>query len=95
VALTATVAAVDREEIAARVDRLAREHEGEAFVAAVEELASGLDQEERDVLGAVLLDRSRALQDAAAERSSAKGWIRRTLDVDAHLQRRASRDDDR
>jgi hypothetical protein len=76
------VAAVERDEIATRVDELAREHEGPAFVAAVEELASGLDQEERDVLGAVLFDRSRALQDAAAERRSAKGWIRRTLSLE-------------
>ena len=78
---------MERKEIAARVDALAREHEGPAFVAAVEELAGGLDQEERDVLGAVLLDRSRALQDAAAERKSAKGWIRRTLSLERTRRR--------
>jgi hypothetical protein len=87
VALTDTVRAMEREQIAARVDALAREHEGAEFVAAVEELANGLDQEERDVLGAVLLDRSNALQDAAAERRSAKGWIRRMLDVNARRHR--------
>jgi hypothetical protein len=88
VALTATVAAMEREEIAARVDELARAHTGPAFVAAVEDLAGGLDPDERDVLGAVLIDRSRALQDAADQRASAKGWIRRTLSVDSRARRR-------
>jgi hypothetical protein len=56
-------------------------------VTAVEELARGFGQEERDVLGAVLLDRSRALQDAADERATAKGWIRRTLSIDTRRRR--------
>jgi hypothetical protein len=79
---------VRREEIAARVDALAREHEGKEFVAAVEELAAVLDQGDRDVLGAILLERAQALENAAVERAEAKGWIRRTFDVDAHLGRR-------
>jgi hypothetical protein len=79
---------MEREEIAARVDELARVHTGPSFVAAVEELAGGLGQEERDVLGAVLLERSRALEDAADQRANAKGWIRRTLSVNTRAHRR-------
>ena len=82
------VGAMTRDEIAARVDELARRHEGPGFVAAVEGFAVGLDQEERDVLGAVLVERTGAFEAVAEERAQAKGWIRRTLDVDAHLDRR-------
>ena len=78
-----------REEIEAHVDELAREHTGARFVAAVQELSAGFDQEERDVLGAVLLERSRAFEGAAAERARTKGWIRRTLDVNGRLHRDA------
>jgi hypothetical protein len=78
---------VTRDEIAARVDELAAEHEGQAFVAAVKELSDGLDRGDRDVLGAVLLERARALEDAVEERMQAKGWIRRTLDVDPRARR--------
>ena len=77
-----------REEIAARVDALAREHEGKEFVAAVEELSGVLDQEDRDVLGEILLERAQVLESAAVERARAKGWMRRTFDVDAHLRGR-------
>jgi hypothetical protein len=71
---------VTRDEIAARVDELAAEHEGRDFVAAVEELSDGLEQEERDVLGSVLLERANVFENAARERLRAKGWLRRTLD---------------
>lgn len=84
-----------RDEIAARVDELAREHEGPKFVAAVEKLSEGLDREGRDVLGAVLVERSGAFASAAAERAEAKGWLRRTLDPNTHLQRRRRRGLDR
>jgi predicted nucleic acid-binding Zn ribbon protein len=76
-----------RDEIAARVDELAREHEGPAFVAAVEGLSVGLDQESRDLLGAVLMERARALEGAADERARAKGWLRRTLAINTRLHR--------
>ena len=69
-----------RDEIGARVDELAALHNGPEFVAAVEELADGLDQEERDLLGAVLLERASVFESAARERLRAKGWLRRTLD---------------
>jgi hypothetical protein len=60
-------------------------------VAAVTELSAGLDREERDVLGAVLLERARALEDAVEERAQAKGWIRRTLDVETRARRGVDR----
>ena len=68
------------EELEARVDALAAEYEGEEFVAAVRELASGLDAEERDVLGAALLRRAGTVEWAIRERYRAKGWWSRTLD---------------
>ena len=80
-----------RDEIAARVDALAAEHEGQAFVSAVKELSEWLDEDERDVLGAVLLERARALEDLAEERVRAKGWIRRTLDPNTRAHRDAGR----
>jgi predicted transcriptional regulator len=71
---------VTRDEIAARVDELADAHSGPDFVAAVEALADELDQEERDALGAVLLERANIVESATRERLRAKGWLRRTLD---------------
>jgi hypothetical protein len=71
---------VRRTQIEARVDEIAASHRGQAFIAAVQELSAGLDQEDRDVLGAVLLERANAFENAAEERAHAKGWFRRTLD---------------
>jgi hypothetical protein len=50
---------VSRRRIELRVDELASEHEGEAFVAAVKRYASGLDEDERRVLGDVLVERAK------------------------------------
>jgi hypothetical protein len=69
-----------REEIAARVDELASDRRGGEFVAAVEALSAGLSQHERDILGAVLLERAAVFESAARERLRAQGWLRRTLD---------------
>jgi hypothetical protein len=69
-----------REEITARVDELACDLRGPEFVAAVEELSAELDQDGRDLLGAVLLERAGAFENAVAERAGAKGWLRRRLD---------------
>ena len=76
-----------RTEIEARVDELAAVHRGKDFVAAMRELSDGLEQEERDILGAVLLGRAGALENAVEERARAKGWLRRTFDVNARLHR--------
>jgi hypothetical protein len=78
---------VRRIDIEARVDELAAVHRGEDFVAAMRELSDGLEQQDRDVLGAVLLERAGALENAAEERARAKGWIRRTFDINARLHR--------
>jgi hypothetical protein len=71
---------VTREQIELRVDALARAHQGQDFVAAVQVLSAELDQDGRDVLGALLLERAGAFEHAAEERAQAKGWLRRTLD---------------
>jgi hypothetical protein len=62
------------------VDELADEHRGDAFAAAVRDLADGLAQEERDELGTILLERAGGLEWAIAERYRAKGWLRRLSD---------------
>jgi hypothetical protein len=69
-----------RAQLERRVDELAAAHRGKAFVAAMRELSDGLDQEDRDILGAMLLERAGAFESAAEERAHAKGWFRRTLD---------------
>ena len=48
-----------RAALEARVAKLAEEHEGEEFVAAVRAFAEQLDEEERELLGRVVLDRAR------------------------------------
>ena len=47
-----------RRQLAERVDVLAAEHEGEAFVAAIQALAAELAEDERAVLGEVLVERA-------------------------------------
>jgi hypothetical protein len=47
-----------RRELSARLDALAGEHEGAAFVAAVKQLAAGLEDEDRAVLGQLLVARA-------------------------------------
>ena len=71
-----------REEIGARVDALALEHEGDDFVAAVRKLADELDGEEKAALQQVLLERAADEEDfqkAVRQRFAEKGWTRRTL----------------
>ena len=47
-----------RAALEARVAKLADEHEGEALVAAVAEFAEQLDDDERELLGRVLLEQA-------------------------------------
>jgi hypothetical protein len=47
-----------RAALEARVAKLADEHEGEALVTAVAEFAEQLDDDEREVLGRVLLEQA-------------------------------------
>jgi FixJ family two-component response regulator len=47
-----------RAALEARVDKLAAEHEGEEFVEAIRSFGEQLSDEERDLLGRVVLDRA-------------------------------------
>ena len=67
--------------IGARVDQLAGEHEGEAFVAACRQFSEQLSNKERVDLQDVLMARANLrsrIADAAQERRTS-GWMRRLL----------------
>ena len=69
-----------REALAARVDALADAESGQALVAAVQRFAAELGDDEREILGQVLLARARregAFDAAAVDRIEAGGWLRR------------------
>ena len=64
-----------------RVDELAAERE--TFVVEVERLAESLDEDERTVLGEILIARAKeegVFADAFERRLGAKGWLRRQWD---------------
>ncbi|HZO62609.1 MAG TPA: hypothetical protein VFB35_06470 [Gaiellaceae bacterium] len=68
--------------ISARVDQLAGEHEGDAFVLAVRQFSEQLDAKERNVLQDVLIAKANLrsrIADAAQERRT-NGWLRRMLE---------------
>jgi hypothetical protein len=71
-----------REAIGARVDHLARQHEGDAFVAAVVAFAeSDLDRRERAVLYDVLIQRGkRGVVTRAIDERRRDGWMRRLME---------------
>ncbi len=75
-----------RAELELRVEELAGEHSGQEFAAAVRAYSEELDERERELLKAILLQRAHALEDAVSERFEAKGWLRRTLDRIADSQ---------
>ncbi|MGH3019930.1 MAG: HEAT repeat domain-containing protein [Gaiellaceae bacterium] len=69
------------EEIGARVDALAHEHQGDEFVAAMRRLADELGPDGQPVLQQVLLERAADEEDfqkAVRRRFAEKGWMRRT-----------------
>jgi hypothetical protein len=71
-----------RQEIGVRVDALARAHQGDDFVTAIEGLAEELGPDERPLLQEVLLERAageESFQRALRRRFRAKGWTRRSL----------------
>jgi hypothetical protein len=72
-----------RRQIGETVEALRQEHEGgQAFADAVEAYAASLDEDERQVLGEVLLERADeegAFQRGIAMRLEARGWFRRQL----------------
>lgn len=65
-----------REAIAVRVETLAAEHKGAALVEAVARFSEQLDDDERVVLGDVLLQRARAQRPSLAE-VKREGWFQR------------------
>ena len=72
-----------RRQIQETVDALREEHEGgRAFADAVEAYAGSLDEDEREALGEVLLQRASeegAFQRGIALRLESRGWFRRQL----------------
>jgi hypothetical protein len=73
---------MDRDELERRVEVLREEHPRRAeFVAAVTELADSLDEESRESLGQVLLDRQPETGgfDVLNQRLEEGGWIKRTM----------------
>lgn len=79
-----------KEALVARVEALASKHEGDAFVAAVEQFSrEALDRRERRLLYDVLMEKANLrgmIKEAAAERRRS-GWTRRMLE--GRLGRRA------
>jgi hypothetical protein len=73
-----------RRQIGETVEALREEHEGgRAFADAVEAYAASLDEDEREVLGEVLLQRADeegAFQRGIALRLQSRSWFRRQLD---------------
>jgi hypothetical protein len=67
-----------REAIVARVEALRGEHDGPALVGAVREFGEQLDDDERAVLGDVLLEQARRERPSLA-RVRREGWFRRQL----------------
>jgi hypothetical protein len=65
-----------REAIAARVEALRAEHGGAEFAAAVQEFGEQLDEQERELLGDVLLDHARRERPSLAS-VRREGWFRR------------------
>ena len=85
---------MDREAIEVRVDELRDANPGrEEFISAVKSFSDTLDEEERSVLGQVLLDRKPETGgfDVVEERIERGGWIRRTVrNWEEHERRRRS-----
>jgi hypothetical protein len=69
-----------RTELSRRVDELAEAHAGRAFADAVQAYANELDEDSREALKQVLLERAVGLDQAIMERVDARGWLRRQWD---------------
>ena len=73
---------MEQAEIEARVDQLRARHEGRSeFVAAIREFADTLDDDEREILGRVLLERQPTTggYDVLNQRLEQGGWLQRTM----------------
>ena len=75
-----------RADVTRRVDELAEAHSGRAFADAVQAYAAELDEESREELKRVLLERGANLDQAIMERVDARGWFRRQWDKAAQQQ---------
>ena len=69
-----------RAELSRRVDELARIHSGRAFAEAIRAYSEELDEEAREELQQVLLERAGGLDQAVMNRIDARGWLRRQWD---------------
>ena len=69
-----------RDEIARRVDELARQYSGRDFADAVRAYSGRLDSEAQDALKQVLLERAADFDQAIMDRVDARGWFRRQWD---------------
>ena len=76
---------MSRAEVQRRVDELAAAHSGRAFADAVRAYADELDEESREELKDVLLERGASFDQAVMERVDARGWFRRQWDKAAQL----------
>ena len=79
---------MSRRQLEEAVDQLAEQHSGEAFAEAVRRYSAGLDEEEREELQSVLLERARLLDDAVDERFKARTWLSRMMQRIEELERR-------
>jgi hypothetical protein len=82
---------MDRYELERRVEDLREQHpEREEFVAAVKELSESLDEESREILGQVLLDRQPETGgfDVLNKRLEEGGWVKRSLGRMAERERK-------
>jgi hypothetical protein len=73
---------LERDELERRVDDLREEHPVRAeFIAAIKQLGESLDEESRETLGQVLLDRQPETGgfDVLNKRLEEGGWIKRTM----------------
>lgn len=67
-------------ELERRVDELAQELKGRAFVKAIQAYFDELAPESQEELRRVLVDRAASLDQAVMDRVDARGWFRRQWD---------------
>jgi hypothetical protein len=86
---------VSRRQLEEAVDQLAEQHTGEDFAEAVRRYSEGLDEDEREELQAVLLERARLLDSAVDDRFKARTWFSRMMQrIEESERRRRSPPDD-
>jgi len=71
---------MDRAAIARRVDELAEEHSGPAFVEAIQAYSAALDEASQEELKEIVLERAANFDQAVMERVDTGGWFRRQWD---------------